>query len=143
MQIKRLQIDDYLCLVDFDIVFDTVSGGSSTILIGENGAGKSTMIECILNILMSFDSPAIEKQIDYSYSMEYNYAQKAVCIVQSNHNYRITVDDVFCEGSYKRVRSFIQSHSLFPQRIIAFYSGANNKLLPQIEQINKSYMMIF
>ena len=102
MQIKRLQIDDYLCLVDFDIVFDTVSGGSSTILIGENGAGKSTMIECILNILMSFDSPAIEKQIDYSYSMEYNYAQKAVCIVQSNHNYRITVDDVFCEGSYKR-----------------------------------------
>lgn len=85
MQIKRLQIDDYLCLVDFDIVFDTVSGGSSTILIGENGAGKSTMIECILNILMSFDSPAIEKQIDYSYSMEYNYAQKAVCIVQSKH----------------------------------------------------------
>lgn len=80
MQIKRLQIDDYLCLVDFDIVFDTVSGGSSTILIGENGAGKSTMIECILNILMSFDSPAIEKQIDYSYSMEYNYAQKAVTI---------------------------------------------------------------
>ena len=56
MQIKRLQIDDYLCLVDFDIVFDTVSGGSSTILIGENGAGKSTMIECILNILMSFDT---------------------------------------------------------------------------------------
>jgi predicted ATP-binding protein involved in virulence len=51
MQIKRLQIDDYLCLVDFDIVFDTVLGGSSTILIGENGAGKSTMIECILNIL--------------------------------------------------------------------------------------------
>lgn len=140
MQIKRLQIDDYLCLVDFDIVFDTVSGGSSTILIGENGAGKSTMIECILNILMSFDSPAIEKQIDYSYSMEYNYAQKAVCIVQSNHNYRITVDDAFCEGSYKRVRSFIQSHSLFPQRIIAFYSGANNKLLPQIERINKSYV---
>lgn len=140
MQIKRLQIDDYLCLVDFDIVFDTVSGGSSTILIGENGAGKSTMIECILNILMSFDSPTIEMQIDYSYSMEYNYAQKAVCIVQSNHNYRITVDDVFCEGSYKRVRSFIQSHSLFPQRIIAFYSGANNKLLPQIEQINKSYV---
>lgn len=140
MQIKRLQIDDYLCLVDFDIVFDTVSGGSSTILIGENGAGKSTMIECILNILMSFDSPAIEKQIDYSYSMEYNYAQKAVCIVQSNHNYRITVDDAFCEGSYKRVRSFIQSHSLFPQRIIAFYSGTNNKLLPQIEQINISYV---
>lgn len=49
MQIKRLRIDKHLCLVDFDIRFATVSGGSSTILIGENGAGKSTMIECILN----------------------------------------------------------------------------------------------
>lgn len=48
MQIKRLRIDKHLCLVDFDIRFATVSGGSSTILIGENGAGKSTMIECIL-----------------------------------------------------------------------------------------------
>lgn len=78
MQIKRLRIDKHLCLVDFDIRFATVSGGSSTILIGENGAGKSTMIECILNILMSFDSPAIEKQIDYSYSLEYEYAQKSI-----------------------------------------------------------------
>ena len=48
MQIKRLRIDKHLCLVDFDIRFATVSGGSSTILIGENGAGKSTMIECPL-----------------------------------------------------------------------------------------------
>ena len=39
MQIKRLRIDKHLCLVDFDIRFATVSGGSSTILIGENGAG--------------------------------------------------------------------------------------------------------
>lgn len=85
MQIKRLRIDKHLCLVDFDIRFATVSGGSSTILIGENGAGKSTMIECILNILMSFDSPAIEKQIDYSYSLEYEYAQKSISIIKSGH----------------------------------------------------------
>ena len=63
MQIKRLQIDDYLCLVDFDIVFDTVSGGSSTILIGENGAGKSTMIECILNIATVYKGNIIKNLI--------------------------------------------------------------------------------
>lgn len=139
MQIKRLQIDDYLCLVDFDIVFDTVSGGSSTILIGENGAGKSTMIESVLNILMSFDSPTIEKQIDYDYSMEYEYAQKAIRIVKNEKNYRIEVDSEFCEGSYRKVRSFTKTHSVFPQRIIAFYSGANNKLLPQIKKMNARY----
>lgn len=120
MQIKRLHINDHLCLVDFDIEFATVSGGSLTILIGENGAGKSTMIECVLNILMSFDSPAIEKQIDYSYSIEYEYAQKAISIIKSDHDYRITVDGSASEGSYKKMRAFAKKHSLFPQRIIAF-----------------------
>ena len=139
MQIKRLQIDNHLCLVDFDIVFNSVSGGSSTILIGENGAGKSTMIESVLNILMSFDSPTIEKQIDYDYSMEYEYAQKAIRIVKNEKNYRIEVDGEFCEGSYRKVRSFTKTHSVFPQRIIAFYSGANNKLLPQIKKMNARY----
>lgn len=139
MQIKRLRIDNHLCLVDFDIEFAAISGGSSTILIGENGAGKSTMIECILNILMSFDSPAIEKQIDYSYSFDYEYAQKAISIIKSGHNYRITVDDDASEGSYKKVRTFAKKYSLFPQRVVAFYSGANNKLLPYIRQINHQY----
>ena len=139
MQIKRLRIDNHLCLVDFNIEFATVSGGSSTILIGENGAGKSTMIECILNILMSFDSPAIEKQIDYSYSFEYEYAQKEVSIIKSGHNYRIMVDGISDEGSYRKMRAFAKKHSLFPQRIIAFYSGANNKLFPNIKLVNANY----
>lgn len=92
MQIKRLRIDNYRCLVGFDIEFVTASGGSSTILIGENGTGKSTMIECILDILMSFDSPAIEERIDYNYSIDYEYAQKAISITKTDHSYRITVD---------------------------------------------------
>lgn len=139
MQIKRLRIDDHLCLVDFDIKFATVSGGSSTILIGENGAGKSTMMECILSILMSFDSPAIEKQIDYNYFFEYEYAQKEISIIKSGRDYRITVDGFTVTGSYKKMCAFAKEHSLFPQRIIAFYSGANNKLLPHISQINNQY----
>ena len=139
MQIKRLCIDDHLCLVDFDIEFATVSGGSSTILIGENGAGKSTMIECILNILMSFDSPAIEQQINYSYSIEYEYAQKSISIIKSGRTYHISVDGSAIEGGYRKIRSFIKRDSLFPQRIVAFYSGANNKLFPNIKVVNANY----
>ena len=67
MQIRRLKINDNKCLVDFEINFVTNDGGSSTILIGENGTGKSTMLESILEILMSFDSDAIEKKISYDY----------------------------------------------------------------------------
>ena len=48
-----------------------MDGQSTTILIGENGTGKSTMMESILEILMSFDSPVIEKKIAYDYTFEY------------------------------------------------------------------------
>lgn len=139
MQIKRLRIDNYRCFLDFDIAFTTISGGGATILIGENGTGKSTMMECLLNILMSFDSPAIEKQIDYNYTLDYEYAQKLVSVVKVGHDYRIAINDFLVEGSYKKIRPVVQKRSPFPQRVIAFYSGGNNKLAPNIGRINARY----
>lgn len=139
MQIKRLYIDNHLCLFDFDIEFATEPGGSSTILIGENGAGKSTMIECILNILMSFDSPAIEKRIDYNYVLEYEYAQKAISISKEDHYYHITINDTVINGSHRKIRSFVKKHPLFPQRVVAFYAGPNNKLSHNIKVVNANY----
>ena len=42
MQIKRLEISDHKCLVDFKIrMMIDHEKGSSTILIGENGTGKA------------------------------------------------------------------------------------------------------
>ena len=102
MQIKRLCVNDHLCLVDFEINFNTINGGSSTILIGENGTGKSTMLETILEILMSFDSPSIEKNIKYDYTIEYEYAQKNIVIIKMGHSYQITIDEHVFEGSYQK-----------------------------------------
>ena len=47
MKIRRLDIEDHLCLVDFTINFDTQDGGCSTILIVENGTGKSAKLTFI------------------------------------------------------------------------------------------------
>lgn len=47
MQIEKLIVDNHRCLADFSIRFTTVDGGISTILIGENGTGKSTMLKVI------------------------------------------------------------------------------------------------
>ena len=132
MQIKSLKIDDYLCLVDFEIRFQTVQGGSSTILIGENGTGKSTMIDAILEIFMSFDSPAIEKRIDYNYEIVYEYAQTTHTITKDAHRYRVVIGDQVYEKSYSAIRNLLKRYRIFPQRIIAFYSGANNKIANMI-----------
>lgn len=48
-------------------------------------------------------------------------------------------DDSAIEGSYRKVRSFAQKNSLFPQRVVAFYSGTNNKLFPNIKVVNTRY----
>ena len=141
MQIKRLCVNDHLCLVDFEINFNTINGGSSTILIGENGTGKSTMLETILEIFMSFDSRSIEKNIDYDYLIEYEYAQKNIKIVKMRHSYQITIDDSVFEGTYQKVNAWIADNSIFPKRIITFYSGAKNKILRKISKANRKYNM--
>lgn len=139
MQIKSLKIDDYLCLVDFEIAFQTISGGSSTILIGENGTGKSTMIDSILEILISFDSPAIEKQMGYNYEIAYEYAQTNYIIVKSGHRYRIQGNDWKLEGSYDLIRKVLKHRRIFPQRIVAFYSGSNDRMAEIIYRENIQY----
>lgn len=142
MQIKRLWVNDHLCLVDFEIKFNTINGGSSTILIGENGTGKSTMLETILEILMSFDSPSIEKNIKYDYTIEYEYAQKNIVIIKMGHSYQITIDEYVFEGSYQKINAWFADNSIFPKRIITFYSGAKNKVLRKVSKANRQYNML-
>ena len=140
MQIRRLKVDDHKCLVDFEINFVTNDGGSSTILIGENGTGKSTMLESILEILMSFDSDAIEKKISYDYELEYFYGGSNISIYQRDKTYQINIDgEIFCHGKMDTVRKHIARRTIFPKRINYFYSGASNKVLHSINRGNINY----
>lgn len=140
MQIRRLKINDHKCLVDFEINFVTNDGGSSTILIGENGTGKSTVLESILEILMSFDSDAIEKKISYDYEFEYFYGGSNISIYQRDKTYQINIDgESFCRGKIDTVRKHIARRTVFPKRINYFYSGASNKVLHNINRGNINY----
>lgn len=146
MQIKRLTIDNYKCLVDFEIDFDIKNGGSSTILIGQNGTGKSTMIDVMLQIMMSFDSPVVERNIEFNYEIEYLYAGQDVSIKKIRHYYDIVVSQgnsvigTF-SGAMSKIGRDLESEmqSIFPKRIMAFYSGSSNKLFLQIKRINTKY----
>lgn len=143
MQIRRLVVDNHKCLVDFSVKFHTVDGGSSTILIGENGTGKSTMLETLLDIFMSFDSPAVEKQIDYSYELEYLFAGSIIQIYHSDKRYKIDVDHKnLCVGTMSTIRSYLKNNntSIFPERIMYFYSGANNKANGSFMRVNSQYV---
>ena len=140
LQIKSLKIDNYKCLLDFNINLSINDCGSSTIFIGENGTGKTTTLEAILKIFMSFDSDAVEKQIDFSYEIEYYFGGEFICITQSGKNYKIDINhENLCVGKMKTIRNYLSEKNIFPQRIITFYSGVNDKFKTMIKQINNNY----
>lgn len=141
MQIKKLYIDNYLCLDNFKIRLNTVNGGSSTILIGENGSGKSTFIKALINIMMSFDSASIAERIEYNYTIEYEYAQRNICINKENQSYDVNVDGQLFSGSIRTVKEKIIANNirLFPQRIISFYSGNNKTFYEEIRRDDVQY----
>ena len=143
MQILKLKIDDNRCLVDFDIKFNiNTNGGSSTILIGENGTGKSTMIQSVLEILTSFDSNAVAKRINYQYEFEYYYKGSVVKILHSNKNYVVQIDgELFCTGTLDTVKKHLvrTGKSIFPERISYFYSGHNNLISYSIRRVESNY----
>jgi ABC-type lipoprotein export system ATPase subunit len=142
VQIKSLTVDDHKCLVDFSIRFSVINGGSSTILIGENGTGKSTMLQVITQIIMSFDSDVIEKEINYSYEIKYKFAGKTVLIFQHEHHYYVNLGQIDTYmGTMRNIRALLakDQRSIFPRRVIAFYSGYNDGLFPLFKRVERNY----
>ena len=147
MQIISLQIDNHHCFDNFGIFFNTIDGGSSTILIGENGTGKSTMLKAVLDIIMSFDmmslrSYSIANQISYNYLIEYEYAHQEIRIEKSGTRYIVFIDgDIFCDGSLLTVKLCLQMTKtrIFPERVVAFYSGNNDSFYENIKKQSIQY----
>ena len=143
MQIRKLVIDKYNCLVDFKIGFNiSEDEGSSTVLIGENGTGKSTFLEKVIEIMMSFRIDSVEENINYGYEFEYYYKGSNIVIHQHAHQYKIDIDNEnVCVGKIQTVRRYIKDGkiSILPERISYFYSGLNNKVLRNIKKMDSLY----
>ena len=151
MQIKHLHVSENKCLVDFDIQMEIKQKkdnsteeeqGNSTILIGENGTGKSTMLKTILEILMSFESGVIEKNISYDYEIEYFYKGNNIIIHKKGKIYDIEIDNNFsCSGTMNTINAKLKNagKNILPERISYFYSGANDQALTIAKLINKNY----
>ena len=143
MQIRKLKVDGHNCLIDFEVNFDiSENGGSSTILIGENGTGKSTMMKTVMLILMSFDSDSVKLPAGCRYELEYFYKGDYVTIRYQDGRYSIRVgNDFTCAGSMKTVKNKLQEagRNIFPERVSYFYSGLNDQLAGEADRVKKNY----
>ena len=66
MKLKELTLANYKGFIDFTTTFD--QGSAITTIIGQNGVGKSNLIEVIVSIFRSLD---LGEQTDFSYVLNY------------------------------------------------------------------------
>jgi predicted ATPase len=147
MQIQYLKINGFKTLTDFEINFDIQKTGDSLVVfIGENGAGKSSVLEAILRIFGAFYSNKIANEYHFDFQITYIHAAKKVNIARNNRSYEIKVwennEVVFNElGSLNAMKKRLTNLHvrIFPMRIVTFYSGVNNKFSPITDNLEKLY----
>ena len=90
MQLQRIRIPAFRNLRDLDIAFDShfqpAAGAPadtqskpirSHALIGQNGTGKSNLIEALITIFRDVD---LDREAAFDYTLEYSIRCHAVCI---------------------------------------------------------------
>ena len=117
MKLKKLQIKKYKNLIDFTVDFE--SGKGLSILIGNNGSGKSNVLEAISGIFVNaYSAKAIHK---FVYSLTYEIKEKEVKLEQTIYRCQYYVD-----GKVIAVKE-LALRGLLPTNVIALYSGEDKR----------------
>ena len=115
MKLKSLWLKDYKNLKDFHLDFE--KGNGLSILIGNNGSGKSNVLEAISGIFAEwYGSPANIFNTDYK--IEYEHNNKKIVLQKTDKKKVYYVDDVL----YK------DSNPSLPSNVVALYSGEDLRL---------------
>lgn len=121
MRLDWLKIGKFKNLQDFAIDFD--EGEVSTVLIGENGSGKSNLIEAIVQIFRDLD---LGDKTDFPYAIAYN-----------SHGHRIEIDNGLTSkafsisvdgGTLGKTAFSDRRRELLPAHVFGYYSGASRRL---------------
>ena len=131
MKLKRLWVNGFKNLKDFEINFESNEG--ITLLIGNNGSGKSNILEAISAIFVSLIE---KKKVDFEYEIEYIldvngldknfYIELKIITLQngnSEYTYSFKIDDLA-----KQKNQFLGNYSYLPSHIITSYSGEESRL---------------
>ena len=118
MKLKTLHIKNYKNLKDITIDFE--SGNGLTMLVGNNGSGKSNILEAISGIFHDLYKKKPDRELTCYYCLEYVLDGINCKIEQKKGTLR-------CYGEkYKSRDAFISQNS--PNNIIGLYSGEEDRL---------------
>ncbi|MDS7695174.1 AAA family ATPase [Acinetobacter soli] len=136
MQLLRICISAFRNLRNLNIVFD--SHFSQTVgqqknlsfkpisthaLIGQNGMGKSNLIEALITIFRDID---LDKDATFDYIIEYNIRGHKVCIEADTTKQKRPF--VWINSKLESQGYLQKNRELLPAHIFAYYSGRNERI---------------
>ena len=117
MKLKKLHIKKYKNLIDFTVNFET--GNGLSVLVGNNGSGKSNVLEALSGIFANaYSAKSIHK---FVYSLTYEIKSKEVRLEQTIYRCQYYVD-----GKVTSINELIKQE-LLPTNVIALYSGEDKR----------------
>lgn len=136
MQLQRIRIPAFRNLRDLDINFEThlppAAGAPadtqskpirSHALIGQNGTGKSNLIEALITIFRDVD---LDREAAFDYTLEYSIRGHAVRIEADTAKQKRPY--VWVDGKAESQGYLLKNRELLPAHIFAYYSGRNERI---------------
>lgn len=135
MQLRRIFIPTFRNLRDLDITFAThLQPMASTTeappklirshaLIGQNGTGKSNLIEALITIFRDVD---LDRDAAFDYMLEYSIRGRGVRIEADTSKQKRPY--VWVDGKAESQGYLLKNRELLPAHIFAYYSGRNERI---------------
>ncbi|MCA3694386.1 AAA family ATPase, partial [Aquidulcibacter sp.] len=120
MRLDHVAIDGFKNLHGLELDFDETK--LTTVIIGQNGSGKSNLIEAIVRVFRAYDLGEDYPQFKYRII----YRIQGFKVELSNLNARATV---LLDGEALSLKNFSDRKSdIFPDMIFGYYSGSGRRL---------------
>jgi len=131
MRLDRVFIDGFKNLKNVEIDFD--ESRLTTVVIGQNGAGKSNLIEVITDIFRFVDLNRGEPR--YTYEIDYRIGNHAVRLSNRGGKPAITADGKpLARTAFERDKT-----ELFPDLVFGYYSGGSRRLEKLFDSHQRRY----
>ena len=145
MRLKSLYIRDYRILQDFSIDFTS----NLSVLIGENGSGKSSIIECLAYIFGHLHKYFVldDKTAEFIDGYKINYTINGLDVYIESH-YKESKSNTFDpiirvngdEMSTSQLKKRYGDLSFLPSRVIISYSGITERLALLSEHYEQKFI---
>lgn len=147
MQLERLKIQNFRNLRDFEITFTgkaTDADGigrqfKSHAVIGQNGSGKSNMIEAIVTIFRDLD---LNQKTEFAYQLDYACRGYHIQVDAMGEKGKVTIT----EQDTGQPREFALSHlqryarKFLPSHVFAYYSGRSERIEALFQQHQQRFI---